>query len=148
MTTLTRWNPFKSLARIDPALDFEDMVRGFGMRPLLRDLQIAPEIRLDVKEDDKSFQVKAEIPGVNKNDIEVSVNGNQVSISAEVRHESEKKEGQWDLCTERYYGRMFRAFTLPSDVDDGKTEAHYENGVLSLTLPKKANGQSRRIAVH
>lgn len=147
MTALTHWNPFKT-SRFEPTTTFEDLFRNIVARPGWRELDIAPDIRIDVTENDTTFMVKAEIPGVEKNDIEVSVEGNQVSIGAEVRRETKNKEGDKDICTERYYGKVYRAFTLPSDLDGAKAEAHYENGVLTLTLPKKKNGSSRKIAVN
>lgn len=147
MTVPTRFHPFKT-ARFEPMTSFDDLFRSLIARPALRDLDMAPDIRLDVNENDASFSVKAEIPGVEKSDIEVSVEGNQVSIGAEVKRETKKKEGDKEICTERYYGHVYRAFTLPSDLDGSKAEAHYENGVLTLTLPKKTNGSSRKIAVN
>jgi HSP20 family protein len=148
MTTLTRFNPFKSLSRLDPTADFEDFFRGFGARPAWSNLEMVPDIRLDVSEDEKAYRVKADIPGVDKKDIDLSIDGNQIVISAEVKRESNKKEGEKDICSERYYGKVYRAFSTPADVDGTKAEAHYENGVLSLTLPKKSNGHSRKIAVN
>jgi HSP20 family protein len=147
MTALTRWNPFKT-ARFDTMTPFDDLFRSIVARPSWRELDIAPDIRIDVIENDASFAVKAEIPGVNKNDIEVSVEGNLVSIGAEVKRETSKKDGEKDICTERYYGKVYRAFSLPNDLDGSKAEAHYDNGVLTLTLPKKTNGSSRKIAVN
>lgn len=148
MSSLTRFNPFKSLSRLDPTADFEDFFRGFGMRPAWPNVDIVPEIRLDVSEDDKAYRVKAEIPGVEKKDIDLSIDGNQIAISAEVKRESTKKEGEKEICSERYYGKVYRAFSTPTDVDAAKAEAHYDKGVLSLTLPKKGNGQSRKIAIN
>lgn|SRR5512135_3516197 len=147
MTALAHWNPFKAIGRFDPTAGFEDMFRSLGVRPAWRSFEFTPEIRIDVSENDKSFQVKAEIPGVDKNDIEVSVEGSQVAISAEVKRETKKKEDEKEVHTERYYGKVYRAFTLPSDLDSAKAGAHYENGVLTLTLPKKSNGGTRKIAV-
>lgn len=147
MANLTHWNPFKNLARIDPATPFDDFFRGFGLRPSFRDIDVAPDFRIDVNEDDKAYRVKAEIPGVTKNDIEISVEGNQVAISAEVKRETKKKEDEKELYTERYFGKVFRSFTLPTDLDSAKADARYENGVLVLTLPKKGNGATRKIAV-
>jgi len=148
MTTLARWNPFRSVARLDPTAGFDEFFRGLAARPLWRELEAAPDMRIDVSEDDGAFHVKADIPGVSKDDIEVSVEGSQVAIGAEVKRETQKKENRKDLCTERYCGQVFRSFTLPAEVDSAKAEAHYENGVLTLDLPKKANGSSRRIAVN
>jgi len=147
MTALTRLNPFKStLGGFDPMTSFDDLFRGFGGRPW-RDLDMAPEIRLDVSENDGSFIVKAEMPGIDKNDIEVSAEGNQVSISAEVKRETKGKEDEREVYSERYFGKVFRSFTLPSELDSTKADARYDNGVLTLTLPKKKNGTTRKIAI-
>jgi HSP20 family protein len=148
MTNLTHWNPFKSLTRLHSSADLENYLRGFRSPSVWANFETsAPDIRLDINEDDKAYRVKAEIPGVDKKDIDVSVEGNQVSISAEVKRESNKKEGEKEVCSERYYGQVYRAFALPADVDGNKVEARYENGVLTMTLPKKSNGQSHKIAV-
>ncbi|SEI93976.1 Hsp20/alpha crystallin family protein [Frateuria terrea] len=146
MTMLARWNPMKSLARGDTA-DFDDLFRTFGLRPMFRDLDVAPEIRIDVNESEEAYDIDADLPGVRKEDIDVTVDGNQVSITAEARRESERKNGGREVRTERYYGRVFRSFSLPTDVDDAKANARYENGVLSLHLPKKEDGHQRRIKV-
>jgi HSP20 family protein len=136
------------LSRFDPTADFDDLFRSFGMRPAWPKLETLPDMRLDVSEDDKAYRVKAEIPGVDKKDIDLSIEGNQIAITAEVKRDSKKKEGEKDICCERYYGKMYRAFSTPTDVDSAKAEAHYESGVLTLILPKKPNGQSRKIAVN
>jgi HSP20 family protein len=148
MTALTRFNPFKSMSRLDPTADFEDFFRGFGVRPAWSKLEMMPDIRLDVSEDAKAYHVKADLPGVDKKDIDLSIDGNQIAISAEVKRELRKKEDEKEIFAERYYGKVFRTFVTPTDVDESKAEAHYENGVLTLTLPKKSNGHSRRIAVN
>ncbi len=146
MTALTQWNPFKRLLRLDPAAGIDDLFRSLGAHPMLRDFDAAAEMPLDVTEKDGAYCVKAQLPGVDKNDIDVSVEGNRVAISTEFKRE-EKKDGERELCVERYYGKAFRAFTLPDDLDAAKASAGYENGVLTLTLPKKQNGDARRIAV-
>lgn len=149
MTALTHWNPFKGMTRFDPAISFSDVFPnlGFGRLPLPRDIEVAPEIRIDVSEDDKAFHVKAEMPGVEKKDIQISVNGNQVAIGAEVKRETQKKDGEREIYAERYCGKVYRSFTLPSDLDAEKADAQYEKGVLTLALPKKGNGSARKIAV-
>lgn len=126
---------------------FDEFFRGLGNRPMWRDLDVAADMRIDVTEDEGSFSVKADIPGVDKKDIDVSVEGNQVSISAEVKRETSKKDDDKEICTERYYGKVYRAFTLPSDIDSAKADARYDNGVLTLTLPKKKNGSSRKVSI-
>lgn len=147
MTTMTRWNPFKASTPRDPLIRFDDMFRGLTSRPVWRDLDTTEDMRIDVMEDDKAFHIKADVPGVDKNDIEVSVDGNQVTISDEIKHESNKKEGEESICTERYHGKVDRSFTSPGDFDSAKADAHYDKGVLALSLPKRANGSSRKIRV-
>jgi HSP20 family protein len=142
MANVQRWDPFDEM---------DDLFRGFLLRPMRMDpgenAGQPVKIRIDVKEDDKNYLVHAEVPGVKKEDINVAIDGNQVSISAEVKREKEDKQGEKVLRSERYYGKVYRAFALAQDVDQEGASARYENGVLELTLPKKqANGQ-RRLAV-
>lgn len=146
MNPLARFNPLKAIARFDPSAEFDDFFRNLGVRPW-RDPDLLPGVRIDVAADEDSYQVKAEIPGVDKQDIDVSIDGNQVSISAEVKRETKKKESEKDIYTERYYGNVFRSFTLPGEVDAAKSSAKYESGVLTLTLPKRSNGNSHKISV-
>jgi HSP20 family protein len=147
MANLTRWNPFRELTRFDPFTDMEDFFKEFGMRPAWRGFEAEPQIKLDVSEDDKAYTVKAEIPGVKKEDINVSIDGNRVSLSAEVRSEKEEKEGKKVIRRERYYGAVSRSFTLGHDVDMNKAEAKYEDGVLMLTLPKKPGAEAKKLTV-
>lgn len=147
MANLTHWNPFRTLTRLESRAPlFEDMFREFGMRPRWSEPE-APEMRIDVAESEHAYTVKAEIPGVDKNDIDVSIDGSQVSITAEVKREKTQKGDERDLCTERYYGQSYRSFGLPGEVDSDKAVAHYENGLLTLTLPKKQNGSARKLSV-
>jgi len=149
MSNITRFNPFGSrLSRLDPFFDVDDFFSGFMMRPLLREgMEIEPQIRMDVKEADGKYVVNAEIPGVNKDDIHVTVDGNRVSISAEVKHEKEEKEGERVIRSERSFGMASRSFTLAEDVDQGKVQAKYNNGVLELTLPKKPGASRKEISI-
>jgi HSP20 family protein len=140
MVNITRFDPLSDLVSFVPFGNFEDFFRVPRMRSLVRDLPAEPEIKMDVAEDDKAYHVKAEVPGVKKEDIHVSIEGNQVSITAEVKKEKEEKKGETVLRSERYYGMQSRSFTLMHDVDQGKAEAKYQDGVLDLTLPKKSNG--------
>lgn len=145
MANLTRYDPFGSLSRFEPFRNFDDMFKGFMVRPVLQDME--PEIKMDVSEDDKSYTVHAEIPGVKKDDIKVTVEGNQVAISAEVKKEKEEKEGKKVISSERYYGRVYRSFSLDSDVDQNAVKAKYTDGMLELTLPKKPGGKSKEISI-
>ena len=125
----------------------DDLFRGFLMSPVRLDEPPSVQIKIDVSEDDKAYTVHAEIPGVKKEDIHVGVDGNQVSISAEVKNEKEVKEGGKLLRSERYYGSVSRAFSLGSEVDEGAVTAKYVNGVLELSLPKRAMARNRRVVI-
>ena len=144
---LTRFDPFADIARFEPFNAMEDWFRDFNLRPALRDWNVEPRIKMDVEESDSAYTVKAEIPGVKKEDIKVSVEGNQVSIAAELKRESEDKQGK-SLRSERYYGAQTRSFTLAHDIDESKVEAKYAEGVLSLTLPKAPGKASRKVTIN
>jgi len=146
MANLTRYDPF-GLTRTDPFADIDDLFKGFFVRPVMFEGQPQMEIRMDLKEDDKSYTVHADIPGVKKEDIQVSIDGNRVSISAETRMEKEEKEGKKVLRSERYCGKVARSFTVAHDVDEAKAQAKYTDGVLELTLPKKAGTTTKKLAI-
>lgn len=139
MANITRFNPNSE------ALD--DLFRGFFMRPVRFEGQPDVQIKMDVSEDDKAYRVHAEIPGVKKEDIHVHIDGNQVSIGAEVKNEKEIKDGEKLLRSERYYGSVSRVFSLGQDVDEGASQAKYNEGVLELTLPKKVAATARKLAI-
>jgi len=139
MANLTRFNP------VDDA--FDDLFRGFLMRPVRMEGAPEVQIKMDVKEDEKAYTVHAEIPGVKKEDIHVTIDGNQVAISAEVKNEKEVKAGEKVLRSERYYGKVSRAFTVAQDVDETASQAKYNEGVLELVLPKKAAVRSKRLSI-
>jgi len=107
----------------------------------------APQIRIDLSETDKDYTVKAEIPGVKKEDIDVRIDGNQVTISAEVKQDKEEKKDGRVLRCERRYGYASRSFMLDSDVDQAGADAKYSNGVLELKLPKKTQSAGKRLTV-
>jgi len=137
------------LRLFDPlALDpFEDSFRSL-MRPWRSEaMEAAPKIKLDLIERDDSYAVKAEIPGVRKEDIDIRVEGNLVTISAEMKKEKEEKKEGRVLRRERQEGYASRSFTLACPVDDGKAEAKFVDGVLELTLPKKAPTSTKRLTV-
>ncbi|POR07702.1 Hsp20/alpha crystallin family protein [Diaphorobacter sp. LR2014-1] len=127
---------------------FKDFAPGFYVRPLHGDgLPTPSQIKIDVKEDDAAYTVHAEVPGVPKEDINVSIDGNVVSLRAEVRQHDEKKEGEKVLRSERYFGAVARSFQLPVDVDATQAKAKYDNGVLTLTLPKKQGNKTQRLMI-
>lgn len=125
---------------------FPELFRGL-VAPAKSPVAQVLEIRVDVKESADGYRVSAELPGVAKEDIHVEIDGNRVSISAEVKRESEQKEGERVLRSERYYGSVARSFTLASEVDEAKAVARFEDGVLKLTLPKKTTPSSRRLEI-
>ena len=148
MALPTRWNPFRPNNRFDLFPEFEDLVRNLGSRgSLARQYENTLEMRMDVHEDEQSYQVKVDVPGVKKDDIDISIEGNQVTITAEVKHEKTREEAK-ELYSERYEGQAYRSFTLPSEIDVGQAEAHYDGGVLMLRLPKKPGNGSRKLAVN
>lgn len=144
MANLTRLDPF-SVSTLDP---FEDVFNGFFRPVNLARSNNPPQIRMDVRENENSYIVHAEIPGVNKEDIHVTIDGSQVSLSAESRRESEVKEGERTLRSERYYGKVSRTFVLESEIDEAQSEARYKDGVLELVLPKKAQNSARKLTIN
>ena len=124
---------------------FDDLFRGF-FKPV-RVAKAPLSIAMDVTETDAAYVVHAEIPGVAKDDIQVSIEGNQVTIGAEVKRTAEKKDGDRLLRGERYYGGVFRSFTVPVDLDEATSTAKYENGVLELTLAKKPALAGRKLTI-
>jgi len=139
MANIARYNPFDDL--------FNEFSRGFWVKPLAMPAGTELSIKVDVKEDEKSYTVRADIPGVKKEEIQVDVDGNVVSLRAETKQEKEEKKGEKVIYSERSYGMASRSFTLPAEVDAKGAKAEYKDGVLNLTLPKKSNGGGKRIAV-
>ena len=142
-----------NILRYSPAdTAFDDLFRGFFMRPVRFPVRFEGEqqevqFKLDVNEDDKAYTVHAEIPGVKKEDIHVTIEDNQVAISAEVKNEKEIKEGEKVLRSERYYGKVSRTFLLDQDVDEAAAQAKYNEGILELRLPKRISAKSRTLAI-
>ena len=139
MTRVQVYDPFTGSG-------IDELFRGF-FAPVRRDAQAAVAVRIDVTENDKGYVVKAEVPGVKKEDIHVTIEGNQVSISAEVKRETEEKEGDRVLHTERYFGSVYRSFTLPTELDESSSEAKYDGGVLELKLAKKPAIAGKRLSI-
>jgi len=132
------------LFSLDPIDDmFRGITRPWPATPTAR----APQIKLDVNEADANYVVKAEVPGVRKEDIDVRIEGNQVTISAEIKKDKEEKKDGRVLRSERQYGYASRSFSLACDVDEAKSAARYENGILELTLPKKTTTSSKRLPI-
>jgi HSP20 family protein len=134
-----------NLTHYDP---LDDFFRGFFVRPVeMGNAPDAPTVKIDVKEQDKTFLVHAEMPGIKKEDIHVNIDGSTVSISAERKQEKDVKEGERVLRIERYFGKVSRSFQLGQDIDESQASAKFTDGVLELTLPKKAATQSKRLTI-
>ena len=135
-----------NITRLDP---LDDLFRGFFVRPVDFNgtTQQPPTIKMDVKEQGDYYLVHAELPAVKKEDIHVVVDGNQVSISAEIKQEKEVREGERVLRSERYFGKVSRSFQMGQEIDDAKAAAKFNEGVLELTLPKRAASPNKRLTV-
>lgn len=143
MTNIVRRDPYA----IDNMLD--DLFKGFFVRPVRYSGEM-PEmqmIKMDVKEGDRDYTIHAELPGVSKEDIHVTIDGNTVSINAEMKKASEEKEGDKVLRSERYFGKVYRSFSLGQEVDEAGAKAKFDKGVLELVLPKKAVTAAKKLAI-
>jgi HSP20 family protein len=150
-TPFIRGITMSNLRLLDPVFgnEFDTVLRRL-FAPAVLESETAPalKMRIDVTENDKGFNVKADIPGVKKEDISVKIDGHVVSINAEAKSEKEtRSNGDKVLRSERYYGSISRTFSLGQDVDDTKVEARYVDGVLTLDLPKKAPAAASKIVV-
>jgi HSP20 family protein len=140
MANVNRYDPFGEIV--------DDFLKGFFVKPVAYEpAETARRLRIDVSEQNGEYKVLAELPGVRKEDINVQVDGAQVSIAAEVRNEREAVEGERVLHSERYVGKLARAFRLGEEIDDTKVVAKYNDGVLELRLPKKQTVASRQITI-
>lgn len=148
LTPLSRFEPLDDL--------FPEMFRRI-MRPTFPATTLAKfdepsEIRVDVTETDKTYEIRAEVPGFKKDEIRVSIEGNYVSINAETRREKEEKsdkstKGERTLVKELYYGSASRGFSLPQDVDEKTAIAKYEDGMLKLSLPKRTESARKTLSI-
>lgn len=145
LTPLSRFEPLDDL--------FPEMFRRI-MRPAFPATALAKfdepsEIRVDVKETDNAYEIRAEVPGFKKDEIRVSIEGNYVSINAETKREKEEKSGKGErtLVKELYYGSASRGFSLPQDVDEKTAVAKYEDGMLKLSLPKKTESARKTLSI-
>jgi HSP20 family protein len=138
-----------NLRVFDPAVNdvFDPLIRRFFAPMRFGNELEVPQIKIDVEEKDKNYIVRADIPGVKKEDINVRIDGNIVQIDAESRQEKDVKEKGKVLRSERYYGSVSRAFSLAHEVDESKAIAKYENGVLTLELPMSESSGAKRLSI-
>jgi HSP20 family protein len=142
MANVTRFDPFNDLV--------DDFFKGFLVRPVAYDggrADALPRMKVDVAEKNGAYAVTAELPGVKKEDIQITIDGAQVTLAAEVKREKEASQDERVLHAERVYGKVSRSFTLPQELDEARAEAKFKDGVLELTLPKKAAAQRKQIAI-
>ena len=142
MANVTRFDPFNDLV--------DDFFKGFLVRPVAYDngrADALPRMKVDVAEKNGAYTVTAELPGVKKEDIQITIDGAQVTLAAEVKREKEASQDERVLHTERVYGKVSRSFTLPQELDEAKAEAKFRDGVLELTLPKSADAMPKRISI-
>jgi HSP20 family protein len=137
-----------ALMRTNPWLDdfFKDLSPGFYVKPLHGE-GVPSDIRVDVTDAGDAYKIAAEIPGVHKSDIHVSMDGSTVTLNAEIKQEDVERKGDRVLRSERYFGSVSRSFQLPQDVDASGAKAKYDNGILNLTLPKKKGGRAQELAI-
>jgi HSP20 family protein len=143
---MTRSNQTRDMTRSGSFPNIGDLFREFSLVPSLRGLEPEPRMKVDVEETDQAYILKAEVPGADREDITVSIDGNVVSIRADVEEERVDENGNM-IRSERMFGEELRSFTLPQEVDESKAQAKMENGVLVLTLPKKSGGSSKKLAI-
>ena len=141
MANITRFEPFNDLV--------DDLFKGFFVRPMAYEgtQGALPRVKVDVSESNGGYVVHAELPGVKKEDIHVSIDGAQVTLAGEVKREKDVKEGERVIHTERVYGKVERSFTLPLEIDEVGAVAKFADGVLELKLPKKAAAAHKTITV-
>src|SRR5260370_1498550 len=147
MTVLTRWEPFRELSTMKDRINraFSESYTGADRDDSLTTSSFAAAV--DVYEDEHQVTLKIEVPGIDEKDIDVRVEGNTLTVHGERKIEKEEKEENYRRV-ERQYGSFTRSFTLPSSVDTGQVNAHYDNGVLKISLAKKAEAKPKQIKVN
>lgn len=127
----------------------DELFRGLVLRPMrfALDAPDQAQMRTDVTRTDDTYRIQAEMPGIPRENINVSIEGHDVTITGESRTEREDKQGEEVIRSERHVGRISRSFTLPHEIDEDKAKAQYENGILELTLPKKNRRQGKKLPI-
>ncbi len=156
MFEMTRWDPFQEMMSLREAMNRlleESMLpsRAIGEgketgQLTTRGTRMMAAPAIDIQEQDDGFLVRASLPGIRPEDVRIEVQGNQVTLSGQMREEQENERGNY-LVRERRVGQFFRAFTLPTEVNAEGAEATFANGTLTLRLPKSESGRSRQIPV-
>src|SRR6476469_4595653 len=150
MTVLTRWDPFREFSAMQDRMNrmnrlFHESYSPEGPEEALTTNSFAPPV--DIYEDEHTITLKLEVPGIDEKDIDVRVEGNTLTVHGERKIEKEEKEENFRRV-ERQYGSYTRSFTLPSSVDPAQVSAHYDKGVLKISLAKKAEAKPKQIKVN
>ena len=143
MSNLIRWEPAREMMSLRDAMDrlFDDAFT----RPLsLRDAWSVPAI--DMYQTDDEIVVKASLPGIKADEVQINVTGEVLTLKGEIKHDEDKKEKAWHIHEQRY-GSFERSVALPTDVVADKAKAEFENGILTITLPKAEEVKPRTITV-
>ena len=141
------WQPFRGMESLQDEMNklFDFSLGRYPLRSMgLMEGAWSPSV--DVFESKDNVMVKADIPGMKKEDIDISVHGDMLTIKGEKKEETESKD-KGSVKTERFYGSFNRALTLPSEVDEAKVKASYKDGVLEIILPKKEEAKPKQIKV-
>jgi HSP20 family protein len=138
-----------NLVSYDPFAEtgFDDLFRGFFAPVRLEGGRTPVTIKMDVTEIEDGYMIHAEMPGVKKEDVNVEIEGNVVTITGETKREWEKREGDKVLRSERYFGNVYRSFTLPAELNEALCEAKFKDGVLELKLVRKMPVAGKKLAV-
>jgi HSP20 family protein len=148
MNALSRWQPFRELTSLQERVNqlFSEAFPGMETSPTsaLGSTWFAP--RTDVYEEDDRIVLEMEAPGVREEDINITLENNMLTVTGERKFEEGRKQDRYQRV-ERYYGNFSRSFTLPATVDPNSVEAKYENGILRVTMTKKAEAKPRQIKV-
>jgi HSP20 family protein len=150
MTLLTRWEPFRELSTMQDRTNrmnrlFREAYSAEGPEEALTTTSFAPPV--DVYEDEHNITLKLEVPGIDEKDIDVRIENTTLTVHGERNIEKDEKEENFRRV-ERQYGSFTRSFTLPSSVDPGQVSAHYDRGVLKISLAKKAEAKPKQIKVN
>ena len=141
-------HPHNEISRYEPLRNMDEFLNNFRLTAPWNSWEPEPRIKIDVSESDDAYIVTADVPGVPKDDINVTVEGNFVTIEYELKKEKNKEENGKTVRSERYYGMQSRSFALGQEVDESKAEATYKDGVLELTLPKKPGSTKTQLTVN
>src|ERR1700687_4139071 len=147
MNMITRWDPFREFVTLQDRMNrlFRDPRGPVGQDESLTTTAFAPPV--DVYEDEHNISLKMEVPGIDEKDIDVRIEGNTLTVHGERKFEKDEKEENYRRI-ERQYGSFTRSFTLPSSVDPSQVSAHYDKGVLKVSLAKKAEAKPKQIKVN